>query len=84
MFKLKTLANHNSLTMKKFLLALTLFFVSFAEMWAQVPPPPTYQEDGAGTPGAPGTPVDEYTFILFGIALLIGVYFVWNRRRVLN
>lgn len=52
---------------------------------AQVPPPPDNQENFT-TPGGPSgpVPVDQYVFILIGIALSIGAYLVWNKQKAFN
>jgi len=67
--------------MKNKLLALVLFLVPVAVILAQVPPPPTQGDEDAGTPGASGTPIDQYMMILFGLAILLAVYRFWYLKR---
>lgn len=69
--------------MKFFLSTLLALLMSFSVLLAQVPPPPDYQENaGPGSPSA--VPVDQYVFILFGLAIATGIYFVWNKRKAFN
>lgn len=70
--------------MKKFLLTLSVFFLAVHSLLAQVPPPPDYHEN-SGPGGQPSSlPVDQYVFILIGIALTIGMYIMWNKRKAFN
>lgn len=68
--------------MKKILLTLLVFFAAINTMFAQVPPPPDYHENA--TPGAPSLPVDQYVFYLIAIAISVGAYFIWQKRKVIN
>lgn len=62
---------------------MTILLLSFYSSFAQVPPPPDYHENSG--PGAPSSlPVDQYVFFLIGMALTIGVYFIWNKRKAFN
>lgn len=70
--------------MKKFLLTLFVFFMSISSLLAQVPPPPDNHENASG-PGAPSAlPIDNFSIVLLGIAMVIGIYFLWNRRKIVN
>ncbi|GEM_PF-1337025 len=72
--------------MKNKLLALVLMLlVPIVGLWAQVPPPPTQGGHGGG-PGAPdpGTPIDQYTLILFVLAFGLSIYYVLNRQKRLT
>lgn len=69
--------------MKKILLTLLVFFLSINMLLAQVPPPPDYHENAG--PGAPDAlPVDQYVFYLLGMAFVIGFYFLWNHKKLVN
>lgn len=69
--------------MKKTILILSVFLLSINALLAQVPPPPDNHENL--TPGSSdGLPVDQYFFVLIGLALSIGIYFIYNRKKVLN
>lgn len=71
--------------MKKFLLNLCVFFLTVNSLIAQVPPPPDYHENsGPGGEPSPNTPVDQYLIILAAIAIIVGVYFVVNKRKAFN
>lgn len=67
--------------MKKNLLTLSVFLLSINYLLAQIPPPPDNHENTG--PGVP-TPVDQYIFVLIGLALSIGIYFIWNKKKAFN
>ncbi|MFV0216464.1 hypothetical protein OBK16_03685 [Empedobacter falsenii] len=61
--------------LKKFIYALVLLIYSVS--FAQTPPQPPVG-GGSGdinTPGAPSTPIDEYTIYLIGFAIALAVVF---------
>lgn len=69
--------------MKKSLLTLLVFLLSITSLLAQVPPPPDNHENTG--PGSPtNLPVDQYVFVLIGLALSIGIYFIWNKKKAFN
>ena len=71
--------------MKKSLLTLLAFLMSVSALLAQVPPPPDYHENASGGPGSPSAlPVDQYTIILFLLAIGVGFYVIWNKKKVFN
>jgi len=69
--------------MKNKLLALVLILAPVVSLWAQVPPPPTQGGNGAGGPGGqdPGTPIDQYTLILFVLAFCLSIYYFLNKQK---
>ena len=40
------------------------------------------EENAAASAGGPGVPIDNYQFLLLGIAVLLIAYFIYRRRQV--
>ena len=59
---------------KKILILLLLVYGSFS--YAQPPAPPPH-----GLP-APAAPIDDNLFILFGIAILFGIYIIYRNSPI--
>lgn len=55
-----------------------LLFVN--KLYAQVPPPPEFEEHGPGPGGRPA-PIDEPIIFLSMIAVLIGIVYIIKKRK---
>ena len=60
------------------LIYLFIFFVSYANA-APVPPAPT-QQSPSGVP-PPGFPIDHHVVTLMAVALIYGLYIIYNKRK---
>lgn len=71
--------------MKNRILHFILMISPFVTIFAQVPPPPDFNEDASGGPGAPSnTPIDQIEFLiaLVAIALVLGTYYYMKNLKV--
>ncbi|WP_331581455.1 hypothetical protein [Flavobacterium sp.] len=62
----------------KFYLSFFFLFGTLCSIAGTDPPPPSPTGKVAGVPPPPGLPIDENIFVLFGIAILLGIYIIYK------
>ena len=63
----------------KFFIVITFLFGVFLSLAKNNPPPPNPNGRNQAPPPPPGTPIDENLPFLLIIALLFGIYIVYNQ-----
>lgn len=65
---------------KKIIGSLLVFFMGIMSMVAETPPPPLKSPKATPPPPPRGFPIDDNIYILLIIALLFGVYIVYESK----
>lgn len=67
---------------ERLLLLIASIFIGTIKLFAQVPPPPNFEEHGPG-PGYQDTPINEFSILLALVGICIGAaYYIYSRKKL--